>query len=174
MTPPDDSFNEQHVHANHAAIERLSAQLAGMGPIEPGFNVRSRIAAELATQSHDSFQNASRCRLAACGERLIWATGGAVAASLVFLLAGTPPVGREQPVVATVHDNTLMEPVAASSPQVREEAITWADEGIRFMNASTPTRVVRRSVIERHVATDGFAEVRVPREDVILLPVDLR
>lgn len=143
-------------------------------PIEPGSRMRSRIAAQLAMQSHDSFQDTSRRTLAACGERLIWATGGAPAASLAFLIAGAAPSGREQPVVATVHDISLMPPAAASSPQVREEAIGWTDEGIRFMNTSTPTRVVRRKVIERHLAADGIAEVRVPREDMILLPVALR
>ncbi len=104
----------------------------------------------------------------------MWATGGAIAASLAFLLAGTTPVGREQPVAAAVHDISLVAPGEASPPQVREEAIGWIDEGIRFTNTSTPTRVVRRRVIERHLAADGNAEVRVPREDVILLPVALR
>jgi hypothetical protein len=161
-------------HADQAAIERLSAQLAGMRPIEPGSSMWSQIAADLATQSHDSFQGASRCTRAAVGERLMWATGGAIAASLAFLLAGTAPVGREQPVAAAEHDISLVAPGEASPPQVREEAIGWIDEGIRFTNTSTPTRVVRRRVIKRHLANDGIAEVRVPREDVILLPVALR
>ena len=49
-----------------------------------------------------------------------------------------------------------------------------ADEGIRFVDELTPARVLRRKVIERHLAGDGAAEVQVPREDVIFLPVALR
>jgi hypothetical protein len=62
----------------------------------------------------------------------------------------------------------------ARSPQVRDEPVSWSDEGIRFVDDFTPARVLRRTVIERHMAGDGAAEVRVPREDVILLPVALR
>ena len=57
---------------------------------------------------------------------------------------------------------------------MREEAVGWSDEGIRFVDEFTPARVLRRTVIERHLADDGHAEVQVPREDVIFLPVALR
>jgi hypothetical protein len=91
--------------------------------IEPGSSIRLQIAADLATQSHDSLQDASRCTRAAVGEQLMWATGGAIAASLAFLLAGTAPVGREQPVAAAMHVISLVAPGEASPPRVREEAI---------------------------------------------------
>jgi hypothetical protein len=64
--------------------------------------------------------------------------------------------------------------VAARAVQIREEPVSWTDEGIRFIDDHTPARVVRRKVIERRMAGDGSAEVRVPREDFIFLPVALR
>nr|MCS5617376.1 hypothetical protein [Pirellulales bacterium] len=66
------------------------------------------------------------------------------------------------------------EPSRAGRPLVAEEAIAWSDEGVRFIDGTTPARVLRRSVLERYLADDGRAEVRVPREDFIFLPVALR
>jgi len=167
----DDHF-DQEAPADWAAAERLSAQLAGLRPVEPGPDLRERIAAELAAEQRDRPDaSVPRLRLGAVGERLAWAAGGAAAASLAFLLAGAVPMGREPVTVATV---AAVEPAVARMPQVRDEPGGWSDEGIRFVDEFTPARILRRQVIERHSAGDGTAEVCVPREDVIFLPVALR
>jgi hypothetical protein len=169
MNPIDRSRDD------HADDERLSAELGGLRPVQPGGDLRARIAAELArVEPCDAAGPPPRRRLRAIGERLAWAAGGAVAASLALLLAGAEFTGREPTAVARV---TAVEPtpVAAATPsRVSEDAVSWSDEGIRFVDEFTPARVLRRTVIERHLAGDGAAEVRVPREDVILLPVALR
>jgi hypothetical protein len=51
---------------------------------------------------------------------------------------------------------------------------TWYDAHaarLVFLDDTTPARILRRMVVERHRAPDGRAELRVPRADVILLPV---
>ena len=57
MTPSDAPFDDhadQSAQANQAADERLSAQLAGLRPVQPGPDVRSRIAAELSLPDRKS------------------------------------------------------------------------------------------------------------------------
>jgi len=177
MTPidvPRDDHPDDAGHRERAADERLSARLAGLRPVQPGAELRARIAVELAQERCEPSEAAPRHRIGAIGERLAWAAGGAVAASLAFLLAGAVPAGREPVAVATVAATAPAEPAAARLPRVREEPVGWSDEGIRFVDQLTPARVLRRKVIERHMAGDGTAEVRVPREDVIFLPVALR
>jgi hypothetical protein len=61
--------------------------------------------------------------------------------------------------------------VLPSGPLLSEETSRWADEGVRFLDDTTPARILRRMVVERHLAPNGQTEVRVPRADVILLPV---
>lgn len=177
MTPidfPRDDHPDGAGHPERSADERLSAQLAGLRPVPPGPGLRSRIAAELTVVEHGDSSTRSRYRrLGSLVERLAWAAGGAVAAALAFLVAGSPPAGREQAPVVAVAASGPAEP-AARPPRVRDEAVRWSDEGIRFVDELTPARVLRRKVIERHMAGDGTAEVRVPREDVIFLPVALR
>lgn len=180
MSPSDGSPEDnpdQSAHPGRAADERLSAQLAGLRPMQPGADLRSRISATLAAEAGEAEAGARRHRLGAIGERLAWAAAGAVAASLAFLVAGPVPVGREQSAVATAAGTRLVEPAVTASvqtPSVHDEPIGWSDEGIRFVDEFTPARVLRRKVIERHMAGNGAAEVRVPREDVFLLPVALR
>ena len=172
---PRDDHPDDPGRRERAADERLSAQLAGLRPAQPGPELRARIAAELTVAERcDSFEAAPRGPLAAIGERLAWAAAGAVAASLAFLLARAVPAGREPATVATVAATWPAEPAAVRTAPVREEPVGWSDEGIRFVDELTPARVLRRKVIERHMAGDGTAEVRVPREDVIFLPVALR
>jgi hypothetical protein len=176
MTTPDQTPLESpgDDQRDPAAPEWLSGQFAGLRPVQPGPDLRARVAAELAQPAPGVAMAAPRGghrRLGAIGERLVWAAGGAAAASLAFLLAGAAPVGREPVTVATV---ATVEPAAPRSARVSEEAVGWSDEGIRFVDEFTPARILRRQVIERHSAGDGTAEVRVPREDVIFLPVALR
>lgn len=168
---PRDDHSDDPGQREQAADERLSAQLAGLRPAQPGPELRARIAAELAREPRDRVAPVPRRLLAAIGERLAWAAGGAVAASLAFLLTGAVPAGREPAAVATV---AATEPAVDRTLRIREEPVRWSDEGIRFVDQFTPARVLRRSVIERHLAGDGAAEVQVPREDVIFLPVALR
>lgn len=60
-----------------------------------------------------------------------------------------------------------------TSVAVSEEMVTWADGGVRFLDDRTPARILRRLAIERHQPAVG-PEFRMPREDVILLPVALQ
>jgi hypothetical protein len=59
-----------------------------------------------------------------------------------------------------------------TSVAVTEEMVTWADGGVRFLDDRTPARILRRLAIERHRPAVG-QEFRMPREDIILLPVAL-
>ena len=109
------------------------------------------------------------------GERLAWAAGGALAASLVVAAwsggreAAAPVAGVATPVAASVPATSPPPAVA-----VAEEAVTWADEGVQFLDDRTPARILRRLAVERHVPAAGGAGYRVPREDLILLPVALQ
>ena len=171
---PRDDHPDDPGQRERTADERLPAQLAGLRPARPWPELRARIAAELAREPRDRVAPSPPRPLGAIGERLAWAAGGAVAASLAFLLAGVVPAGHEPAAVATVAAPGPAELAAARPPRVRDEAVSWSDEGIRFVDELTPARVLRRKVIERHLAGDGAAEVQVPREDVIFLPVALR
>jgi hypothetical protein len=174
MNPTDGSCDDHSDHAadaNPDACERLAAELAGLRPVRSGPDLRARIAAELRETASGP---APRRRLAAIGERLAWAAGGAVAASLAFVLAGAGSGVRDRLPGDTIAGGGPVAPVAARPLQVREEPVSWTDEGIRFIDERTPARVVRRKVIERRMTGDGSAEVCVPREDFIFLPVALR
>jgi len=178
MTPTDGSAPD---HPDFTNADRLAADLAGLRPVDPGPGLRTRIAAELAATGPGSPVLRSRAARG-FGERLLWAAGGAVAASLVFLATGDGLRSDAEPArVAAVTGSTVPPAIPAIPatpearvPRMREEAVGWSDEGIRFVDEFTPARVLRRTVIERHLADDGHAEVHVPREDVIFLPVALR
>ena len=175
MNPTDGSTPDD---PNFANGDRLAADLAGLRPVDPGPALRARIAAELAATGPGSAVPRSRAARG-FGERLLWAAGGAVAASLVFLASGGGLRSGDEPAgVVAVTGSTSPSPspvtAEARAPRMREEAVGWSDEGIRFVDEFTPARVLRRTVIERHLADDGHAEVQVPREDVIFLPVALR
>jgi hypothetical protein len=177
MNPTDGSCDDHFDHAagpNPDPCERLAAELAGLRPVRSGPDLRARIAAELRETGASPAPAAPRRRLAAIGERLAWAAGGAVAASLAFVLAGAGSGVRDRLAGDTIAGGGPVAPVAARPLQVREEPVSWTDEGIRFIDERTPARVVRRKVIERRMTGDGSAEVRVPREDFIFLPVALR
>lgn len=150
MSRPDD---------RDAALE---AELAALVPAAPPPELRRRVDSALAASP--PVHPARRFWLA---ERLVWAAGGAIAASLVFLL-------RAAPVAVTT---TAVDPaaVAAVDPpiDVTEEAVAWADAGVQFLDDQTPARILRRVAVERHRPAEGF-EYHVPREDVILVPVALR
>lgn len=161
MTPSDDDEGGQRV-----AEERQAAELAALRPAAPSAGLRSRIATELSRSRPASF----RGTWPGLVERLAWAAAGAVAASLVLVLTRAVP----EPAVASV----ALPPETASEPDgvptSIEESIVWSDEGVRFLDHVTPARILRRRVVERHPAGDGRAEVRLPREDLILLPVAIR
>ena len=169
MNPTDGSTPDD---PNFANGDRLAADLAGLRPVDPGPGLRARIAAELAATGPGSPVLRSRAARG-FGERLLWAAGGAVAASLVFVATGGGLRSGDEP--ASVAASTVPPATPeARAPRMREEAVGWSDEGIRFVDEFTPARVLRCTVIERHLADDGHAEVHVPREDVIFLPVALR
>lgn len=141
----------------------LEAELAALVPTAPSAALRRRVAAALVP--------APAARPVPgrwLGERLLWACGGAVAASLAFALVGTSP---SAPAAVTASAPTA---VAAANPpvEVAGTSVTWSDGGVQFLDGRTPTRILRRSAVERHRRADG-PEIHVPREDVVLLPVAL-
>ncbi len=86
-------------------------------------------------------------------------------------LAAAPGASGDQ-------DTNMKQPASAeqwpdtTSVAVTEEMVTWADGGVRFLDDRTPARILRRLAIERHRPAVG-QEFRMPREDIILLPVAL-
>lgn len=197
MNSPD---RDPGLGADELAATPLERDLAALLPAAPSVGLRERIAAELSsgpamlTRGADfeaprgaDFQSARNEPASAPAsaprgravrgiiERLAWAVGGAVAASLMLgLPAGDAgrEVASERPAEADPAAIVAAErPAEPAVPLRFEQAGRWADEGVRFLDDTTPARILRRMVVERHRAPGGQAEVRVPRADVILLPV---
>jgi len=184
--------------ADELAATPFERDLAALEPAAPSGGLRERIAAELAAVPATpprgaGFQAARPEPTSAPGpathgpairgvfERLAWAVGGALAATVVLGLPARDAGRREAPeriiavdpapVVAAARPPAPPGPGLPATPLLSEETSRWADEGVTFLDDITPARVLRRMVVERHQAADGRAEVRVPRADVILLPV---
>ncbi len=134
-------------------------QLRGLQPVSPSNSLQGRIAAALPLEK--SRRNFLSVWLM---ERMLWAAGGAIA---VWLLMPRPVLSPGPSIDATT-------PQVARAPRVSEEPSAWSDEGVQLIDGGTPARILRRLVLERHHSPDGNAEMRVPREDVILLPVAFR
>jgi len=178
MKPSDD--HEQARHAT-AADERLAADLAGLRPMAASADLRARIAADLASAVEPAASRAGGGLWRGVAERLAWAAAGAIAASLVLLVSRGQAAAALARAVAepavSVEEGGIEAGFRSPRPRtsrMSEQPIAWSDEGIRFLDGVTPARIIRRRVIERHLADDGRAEVHVPREDVIFLPVALR
>ena len=170
----------------------IEAMLAALAPAAPSADLRRQVAAALAAPSV-----ARPSSLQWLGERLLWACGGAagaLAASLVFAPSLPPregPPAAAAPPAAPAPVQVAVPALAAASvadadqvaatdqppvpapATVTEEMVTWADGGVRFLDDRTPARILRRLAIERHRPAVG-PEFRMPREDVILLPVALQ
>lgn len=134
-------------------------ELRGLRPATPSLSLEGRIVSALPSAKKE--RTPWSLWLA---ERLLWTAGGALAAWLVTLRLSPPPAPS---VSAPVFQES-------AAPRVSEEPLAWSDEGVQLVEGGMPARMLRRLVIERHHSADGSAEVRVPREDVILLPVALR
>ena len=134
-------------------------ELRGLRPVQPSHSLQGRIAAALppAKTPRSSWS-------VWLVERMLWTAGGAVA---VWLLV-------PRAVSSTGPAPDASAPQVASAPRISEEPLAWSDEGVQLVDGGTPARMLRRLVLERHRSADGSAEVQVPREDVILLPVALR
>lgn len=177
MKPTDDHAPDDRDRTKPqpgtVADDRLAADLAGLQPAAASADLRNRIAGELAATVAPTL---ARRLVRGIAERFAWAAAGALAASLVITLASGRREPGEPPATLPAQPAAVAaaEPSRAGRPLVAEEAIAWSDEGVRFIDGTTPARVLRRSVLERYLADDGRAEVRVPREDFIFLPVALR
>lgn len=138
----------------------LEHELRGLRPARPSASLEGRVAVALPAD-----RSARRPWNRWLTERLLWAAGGAVAAWLIapWFSAPLAPTGAAP-----------ASPPPAALPRVTEEPFAWSDEGVQLVDGDTPARMLRRLVVERHQSPDGSAEVRVPREDVILLPVAIR
>lgn len=151
----------------------LEAELAAFLPAAPSADLRRRVAAALDSASGSGGPG----RVRWLGERLVWALGGAasaVAASLAFAPSDVP--SESAPIAATA-PQAIASPAGGAETEspdgVAEESVAWADAGVQFLDDRTPARILRRMAIERHRSAGG-GEYRVPREDVILVPVALR
>ncbi len=162
----------------------FEAELAALAPAAPTAGLRGRIAEALAAApatrptplAMPAVRPAPARRLA---ERLLWACGGAavgaIAASVAFMLAPglTPRSIAPRSVALASPAPVVAAPVVQPPVEVAEESVAWADAGVQFIDDRTPARVLRRVAVERHRPAGG-AEYRVPREDVILVPVALQ
>ena len=170
----------------------IEALLTALAPAAPSAALRRQVAAALAAPA-----GTTPSSLRWLGERLLWACGGAagaVAAALVLapslspraaLPSGAAPEAAPAtpqaavPALAAAPGASAEQPASTDQPPapapatVTEEMVTWADGGVRFLADRTPARILRRLAIERHRPAAG-PEFRMPREDVILLPVALQ
>jgi len=137
----------------------LENKLRGLRPADPSPSLEGRIAAALRSTTE-----ARRPWVPWLAERLLWIAGGAVAAWLMMPGPSSPPA----PVDAAPA------PQVSAVPRFSEVPLDWSDEGVQMVDGRTPARLLRRVVMERHRSPDGSAELRIPREDVILVPVALR
>lgn len=179
---------------------KLLDDLSRLAPRRPSPALRDRVAAAL-TASEAAPEPARLGRSWRwLAERLAWAGGGAVAATLLAGLAGSPapiavPTVPTERVAAVdpVSEQTLVQTVAAAeapgtiapttvaaapasaeAPEpVAEESLAWADEGVRYLADGVPARIYRHWVLERHPDPSG-RESLLPREDVFVVPVALR
>lgn len=176
--------------------------LAALAPAAPSADLRRQVAAAVAAPAvatPSSLQWLGERLLWACG-----GAAAAVAASLAFAPREGPPASagpRAAPAAVPTSAPAPVQvavPTLAAAPRasgdlvpnvdqpasagqrpdttpatVTEEMVTWADGGVRFLDDRTPARILRRLAIERHRPAAG-PEFRMPREDVILLPVALQ
>lgn len=170
----------------------LVDDLARLRPEPPSAGCRARVAAELAGTPPRVALASSVRPLVWFAERLLWAAGGAVAASVVAGVAPTwssgtavPTSAERHPTVAGVPatalvaddrpvDATPADPAAVPSAEpLAEESLAWSDEGVRYLADGFPARIYRHWVLERRPDPSG-RESLLPREDVFVVPVSLR
>ena len=161
----------------------LEAELAALVPAAPSADLRRRVAEALAVApavrpALPGTPAVRPVRARWLAERLLWACGGAAAGAIAASVAFAPAVVTSGPAaVAVTALSAVASPAAvaavAAPVEVAEESVAWADAGVQFIDDQTPARVLRRVAVERHRPAGG-SEYRVPREDVILLPVALR
>ncbi|HEY2574241.1 MAG TPA: hypothetical protein VGH65_09235 [Verrucomicrobiaceae bacterium] len=135
----------------------FESELRSLRPAAPSPSLEGRMAAALPPVAS---RRSSRGFWLA--ERLLWTAAGALAAWLVLL-----HVSPSSPALAQTKTE---DPV----PRVSDESLGWSDDGVQLIDGDTPARMLRRHVMERHQSPDGRTEIRVPREDVFLVPVALR
>lgn len=162
----------------------FEAELAALAPAAPSADLRRRVSEALSAapaarptlSAMPAVRPATSRRLA---ERMLWACGGAavgaIAASVAFMLApGLAPRSLALRSVALASPARVVAAPAVPPPvEVAEESVAWADAGVQFIDDHTPARILRRVAVERHRLAAG-GEYRVPREDVILVPVALQ
>jgi hypothetical protein len=160
----------------------LPEELSRLRPARPPAALRARVAAELARPLPAAAAPRGPGGPRWLAERLLWAAGGAVAASLVATMTGRPapvavaPTSPERP--SAPWEDPVSAPLAASAPAatdgaVAEESLAWSDDGIQYLADGFPARIYRHWVVERRPDASG-RENLVPREDVFVVPASLR
>ena len=145
----------------------LENELRALRPAAPSPDLGRRIAAVLEPEGASMHrQHRAWPAFSWWIERLLWAGAGAGAA-LVFAGALLQHPAKPPQTIAQRKAPPALE------AQVTEQPMAWTDEGVRFINAEVPARLLRRVTMEKHRSADGSVEVQVPREDVIVMPVAL-
>lgn len=182
-------FDEPRADGAPPPWDGLVDDLARLRPASPSAACLARVAADLDVKTSRGVAVPRTRRLGWLAERLLWAAGGAMAASFVVGTAlpwSSPsalPTLARGPGSADVSAPSMAVPVAetgdvdpAGTPaaeSVAEESLAWSDDGVRYLADGFPARIYRHLVLERHADPSG-RESLLPREDVFVVPVSLR
>lgn len=178
MNPPDDVPHDDVAPSARTRLDELSRLV----PTRPSAALRARVAAALAEPLPPPVvppsPSPSPVRWRWLAERLAWAGGGALVASLLAGLAGPPAAVAIAPtaVPAVPTERVAPVPSAAVDPApepVAEESLAWSDDGVHYLADGFPARIYRHWVVERRPDPSG-GESLVPREDVFVVPASLR
>ena len=178
MNTPDDASHDDVAPSARTRLDELSRLV----PTRPSAALRARVAAALAEPLPPpvapTSPSPSPVRWRWLAERLAWAGGGALVASLLAGLAGPPAAVAIAPtaVLAVPTERVAPVPSAAVDPApepVAEESLAWSDDGVHYLADGFPARIYRHWVVERRPDPSG-GESLVPREDVFVVPASLR
>lgn len=170
--------------------EGLAGELARLEPRAPSAGLRERVARDLAAAEIVRSRGRSALGPRWLAERLVWAAGGAVAATLLAGVAGprlpvaasvvpardavaekTPPPSARVPAPPATGD---VDSAAPPLEPVAEESLAWSDDGVHVLEDGLAARIYRHWVLERYPVSAGGGNLVLPREDVFVVPVSLR
>ena len=156
-------------------------ELRALRPLNPPATIEAAIARDLAAAPYAEEGARDEARWSRGGwsvQRLFsslgWALGGAAVASAIILLPYGPRLAPALPApVAPSRAAGSFLPTESS-----RELLGAEDGGVTYDDNHAPAEVLRYSSIERHVwanpSTGARVEIKVPREDVVLLPVSFQ
>ena len=172
-------FDDPSPDAAPPSARAILEDLARLEPRRPSSALRVRVAAALVDPPTVRVPSGDPPRWRWLVERLAWAGGGAVAATLLTGIPGPRDLGTAGRITAAPAPveravAALLDPSPESDPEpVAEESLAWSDDGVRYLAEGFPARIYRHWVLERHPDPSG-RESLLPREDVFVVPVALR